>query len=107
MSRFDEMSPVLEGSFSEFSVEMVGPGRWFVMSEDNEMFGVLWTDDKEALGLMGTEKTSSYRQQVGWAEIRRSRANGRSATETFDLLLSEYPSDAYGEGDLGLLRGAF
>lgn len=85
----------------EFESSMQGPGRWFVMEDDDgSLFGVLWTDDKDALGLLGTELTSSEHQQAGVAEIRRAKANGYTATETFDTLLTAYAPEGYGEGQL-------
>lgn len=84
----------------EFGSSMVGTGRWFVMEDDGSLFGILWTDDKDALGLLGTEETSAAHQQAGMAEIRRAKANGYTATEVFDTFMATYEPDGYGEGRL-------
>lgn len=106
-SRWDVMAPVLD-VVPEFSPEMTGPGRWFMwVADTGELFGVLWTDDKDALGLLGTEETDPAHQQAGQAEIRRAKANGYTATETFDTLMAAYKPAAYGEGILERLLASF
>lgn len=96
------MNPV-----DEFDTVMTGPGRWAVIQEDDgRLLGVLWTDDRAALGLIGTENTDPEMQAAGWAEIRRAKANGYTATEVFDELVRVYQPVTSGSGDLTALQDA-
>lgn len=103
--QFDDFSPELDpGSPEGFSTVMRGRGRWFLwVDTDGSLFGVLWTNDRDALGLLGTEGTDPAHQQAGMAEIRRAKANGYTPTEVFNIIADVYaPTDA-GAGDLAAL----
>ncbi len=105
MGALDDMGPELApDQLENYSPVMTGPGRWFVMvAGDGALFGVLWTDDRYALGLLGTEGSDPDHQRAGWDELRRAKAAGYTATETFDTLMAAYEPELYGEGELSQL----
>lgn len=107
-AHFEDFAPTVDNPADEFGVLMSGPGRWAVLVEDGgQLLGVLWTDDRDNLGLIGTDLTDPDYQAAAWAEIRRAKANGYTATETFDELVRVYEPDTAGSGDLADLLDAF
>jgi len=105
----DGFAPTLDpGQLPDYGSLMAGPGRWFVMVDttENELIGVLWTDDDDGLGLIATAASSPAHVTSAWEEIRKARREGVPARRLFDELLQGYHPDVYGEGELSDLLAA-
>jgi len=108
-AHFNDFGPQLDPNQpEEYATTMIGPGRWFVMIEDGsaELVGVLWTDDKDALGLIAVEASDRARVAATRSLLRAARAARRPARDVFDELLQQYRPSTYGEGALQSLLDA-
>lgn len=66
--------------------------------------GVLWTDDRDGVGLVGTPTTDPVLLQAGWAAIRAGAAAGVAAGDQFEHLAALFPGGVVRRGELGVLR---
>lgn len=106
-AHFEDFAPTPAKPLGGYSPVMVGDGRWFVMSNDEVMFGVVWTDDADAFGLLATEASDPDAVLAINRLMDENSAAGVTATDLFDQLLTDYLTDNIGEGDLADLLAAF
>lgn len=104
---FDDFAPSPDSPQTGYSSVMVGPGRWFLMANDQFVFGMLWTNAADAVGLLAVETSDDSAVSAVNAMLDANHAAGVAAADLFDELLSDYPTENYGEGDLADLLAAF
>lgn len=104
---FEDFAPTPAEPLAGYSPVMVGEGRWFVMSNDEVMFGVVWTDDGGALGVLATDASDDAAVLAMNRLMDENQAAGVSTTDLFNELLTQYPTDVIGQGDLADLLAAF
>lgn len=104
---FDDFAPTPDALSAGYSPVMRGQGRWFLMANDQVVFGMLWTDDSDALGLLAIESSDPAAVAAVNAAMDENAAAGVPTTDLFDEFLSDYPTEEYGTGNLADLLAAF
>lgn len=104
---FGDFAPTPDPAGPQYGHDMTGDGRWFVLVDpDGRMAGTVWTDDDDSIGLLATEQCDKQAGRDFWAVVREAAAAGVPVAELFDLILAEYSTDTYGEGELQDLLAA-
>lgn len=105
-SKWDDFAPTPDAPIPNYSQEMTGQGRWFHMRDaDGSLYGVLFTNDADVLGLFPVGGTSAPHLRAGLDTLRAAYARGVPATDQFDFLFGAYGPGGMTAGDLQELFG--
>lgn len=111
---FDDHEPELVAAESDYPGQVTGPGRWAVLALGGDVFGVLWTNDDDGLGILPVNDAGDDAYQAALilgAAITSAAARGASATDAFVAV--QIVADSAGiavsdvtEGDLAAMAAA-
>jgi hypothetical protein len=97
-------APTRTDRLRSYGSTMAGSGRWFRWVDDGGTFGIVWTDDRDALGCLGVAGVTPEYQQAAQRVLREGFAAGFSATDQFDRILALADDDVHVKhGELGTL----
>jgi len=92
------LGPRVSPSYSQV---MTGPGRWFHMKDpDGAVYGILFTNDADVLGLIGLTESSGPLLSSGITALRQAFAKGVRTIDQFDYLFGLYGPGSMTGGEL-------
>lgn len=84
-----------------FPGDCTGPGRWFVLANDDTIAGLIWTNLVDGCGIRPLDGYDPTRFTAAALTIRLMREQGYTALQAFTHLASD---EATYSGDLAALR---